>query len=156
MVHVRVVAEEDSVSQEDAFSLVNEAAPPALQPLPVVQETPHFPHRQRRDPHRGQEVQRERFGQPGGVDTIGMALGPQTLHLARVGQEDLVHMGRKAIVGFKGTSGYLERHPAGPIHLVEQPGPAFLGVGESEVLCFLRVRRGRRPFTAVHVLFVES
>jgi hypothetical protein len=152
VVHVRVVAQEDPVPQADTFGLVDEATARPLQPIAVVQETPHFPHRQRWDPHGRQEVQRQRFRQPGGVDAVGMAFGPQTLHLASVGQEDLVDMGRKAIVGFEGTSGYLERHPAGPIYLVEQLGPAFLGVGESEVLYFLRVRR---PFAAVHVLFVE-
>jgi len=46
-----------------------------------------------------------------------MTPGAQALEVHGVGEEDPIDVRRTHIVHFKGASGYLEGHPAGPIQL---------------------------------------
>jgi hypothetical protein len=91
------------------------------------------------------------FREARGVQPVGVASRAIPLELPDVGQEDLRHV----IVHFEGTSGHLERHLAGSIHLVEQPGPALRGVGEPEVPFFLGRGRREDPFTTMDVHLVQ-
>jgi hypothetical protein len=87
MVHVGVGAEEDAMPLEKAFGLIDKAPARPDHPVPVVQQPADFPHGHRRRPDGGQAIQGEHFGEPGGVDTIGMPYRAQQFQFPRVGQQ---------------------------------------------------------------------
>ena len=153
---VGVGREQNPVSREDALRLVHEAPPPAAESLPIVQQAADLPHGERRDPHRLPEaVHGQRRRQAGCIDPVRVATGALPHELAGIDEQDPLDVGRNVIVGLKGTSGRLERDPAGVIDLVEQVGPALLGIREPEVpFSFVRVR-GRCPFTCMDICLVE-
>jgi hypothetical protein len=84
-----------------------------------------------------------------------MATGAEALQIYRVGQQDPIDMSRKHIVHFKGTYGYLESYPAGPIQLGKQLSPPIRGIGEPEVPLFLSVVRLRVPLTTMNISGVQ-
>ncbi len=84
-----------------------------------------------------------------------MAAGAEALEVHGIGEEEPIDAGRKYIMHFEGTSGYLEGHPAGPIQLGKQLRPSVRSIGEPEVPFFVSVSGLRIPLTAMDIPRVQ-
>ena len=138
-------------SPQHDLSLIDRATSVRGQARSIVQQAAHLPHRLGRHPDSGKCSDGQHLGQPSGIHPIGVAAGAQALEIHGIGEEDPVDVRRKHVVHFKGTSGYLEGNPAGPIQLGKQLRPPVRGIGGPEVLFFTAIRDLGLPLTAVNV-----